>query len=161
MPPKASVEVESFINEIQHKFDKWKPPRWIKDNLTKVERKLLKSIQSDDQIVYMKEQYISAGEAELQKVQFYQEVNSDPSIDIKTRQDNLISRMFQMGEITEKVSDYLQLGGDKLSKFYHLLKTHNIPTNLDNPRLVGGAGFSNQGDYFWQGWPNRTPGWVY
>ena len=49
--PKASVEVESFINEIQHKFDKWKPPRWIKDNLTKVERKLLKSIQSDDQIV--------------------------------------------------------------------------------------------------------------
>ena len=41
--------------------------------------------------------------------------------------------MLQSGEITEKVAEYLQLGGDKLSKYYHLLKTHNIPTDLENP----------------------------
>ena len=120
-------------------------PRRIKDNLSKTERNLLKSIEKDDNIVYMwedkgasftkmkKSQYISAGEKELQKPQFYQEVDVDPSTETKTKQDNLVRRMFEDGEITEKVSDYLQLGGDRLSKFYHLLKTHSIPVDLVDP----------------------------
>ena len=37
------------------------------------------------------------------------------------------------GEISEKVSEYLQDGKSELSNFYHLLKTHNIPVDLDNP----------------------------
>ena len=48
-----------------------------------------------------RDQYISAGAAELAKAQFYQEVNSDPTDQIKTRQDDLVSRMFGQGEITE------------------------------------------------------------
>ena len=67
------------------------------------------------------------------KTQYYKPVNSDPSKEIKARQDNLVSEMLQTGEITEKVAEYLQLGGDKLSKYYHLLKTHNIPVDLENP----------------------------
>ena len=41
--------------------------------------------------------------------------------------------MVSDGEISVKVGEYLQSGGDKLSHFYHLLKTHNIPTTLANP----------------------------
>ena len=143
-PPKASLEIESFIKTLQQKFDSWKPPRWIRDNLSGAERNLLQTINVD-QFVYMWEdkgpsftkmttdQYISAGRAELDKANYYQAVNSDPSLEIKQQSDILTSRMFQNGEITEKVCEYLQLGGDKLSKYYHLLKTHNIPTELEDP----------------------------
>ena len=42
--------------------------------------------------------------------------------------------MLESGEITEKISDYLLKGGSKLPRFYHLLKTHNIPVDLEDPR---------------------------
>ena len=38
------------------------------------------------------------------------------------------------GEVSEKVSEYLQCGQSKMSNFYHLLKTHKIPIELDDPR---------------------------
>ena len=38
-PPKAGVEVENFIQRMQEKFNKWKPPRFVKDNLKSEERK--------------------------------------------------------------------------------------------------------------------------
>ena len=37
-------------------------------------------------------------------------------------------------EIPEKVSEYLQGGQAKMSKFYHLLKTHKIPIEQQNPK---------------------------
>ena len=145
-PPKASAEIERFIENFQHKFDTWKVPFRIPDNLSKEEREFLKSIKNDENILYMwedkgasftklkKSQYLSAGEAELQKVQFYEEINSDPVVETKTKKDILVQRMQDDGEITEKVSSYLLKGGSKLPKFYHLLKTHNIPVDLADPR---------------------------
>ena len=53
-PPKAGVEIEQFIKHIQTRFDRWKPPQWIKDNLSKEERNFLKNIKSNSEIVYMK-----------------------------------------------------------------------------------------------------------
>ena len=41
--------------------------------------------------------------------------------------------MCRRGEITEKISEYLQNGQAKMSTFYHLLKTHKIPIELDVP----------------------------
>ena len=88
-PPKAGVEVEQFIKHVQTKFDRWKPAQWIADNLSKREREFLKKIKSDDEIIYMWEdkgpsftkmrinQYISAGEKELQNPRFYEEVPSE------------------------------------------------------------------------------------
>ena len=32
-PPKACVELEKFIKNLPDKFDSWRPPRWIRDNL--------------------------------------------------------------------------------------------------------------------------------
>ena len=145
-PPKASVEIEKLIDCIQHNFDRWKVPLKIPDNLSVEERKFLKSVKNSNEIVYMwedkgasftkmtKHQYLAAGEAELSKTSFYEEVDSDPSTETKTRQDILVGRMLAAGEITEKVSDFLVNGGSKLPKFYHLLKTHNIPVKLADPR---------------------------
>ena len=94
-PPKAGVELEKFISDIQRKFDRWKPPRWIKDNISESERKLIKSIKHDKQITYMwedkgpsftkmrTEQYLAAGEHELNNEKFYAEIEEDPTIQIK------------------------------------------------------------------------------
>ena len=52
-PPKACKEIESMISFIQRKFDKWTPPRWTKDNLSKEERLFLKSLSENEDIKYM------------------------------------------------------------------------------------------------------------
>ena len=52
-PPKACVEIESMIERLQEKFDGWKPPRWIPDNLSKQERSFLKNLKENKEIVYM------------------------------------------------------------------------------------------------------------
>ena len=50
-PPSASIELENFIKNVQTKFDNWKPPRFIKDNVSKGERKFIKNM--NDEIIYM------------------------------------------------------------------------------------------------------------
>ena len=80
---------------MQSKFDSWKTPRWVKDNLSRVERSFLKEMKENESIVYMwedkgpsftkmtRDQYLEAGRKELQNGDFYQEVANDPSNDIK------------------------------------------------------------------------------
>ena len=130
-PPKASVEIENFITDLQHKFDNWKPPRWIPDNLSKKERNFLKEVQKDEEFVYMWEdkgpsftkmtrnQYIETGKAELENSSFYEKVQEDPSHDVKRKSDVLVQRMVTDKEISAKVGEYLLSGGEKLSHFYH------------------------------------------
>ena len=52
---------------------------------------------------------------------------------VKQKNDNLVQNMFLNGEISEPVAEFLQCGQKKLSTYYHLLKTHKIPQNVDNP----------------------------
>ena len=145
VPPKAGVEIEQFIQHVQNRFDAWKPPQWIRDNLNKQERHLMSEIKGNNDMVYLWEdkgasftkmrmdQYISAGENELAKTAFYEEIiDEDPSQMIKAKIDELIGRMFRTDELTEKVSDFLISGGCKLSSFYHLLKTHKMPCDEEN-----------------------------
>ena len=42
--------------------------------------------------------------------------------------------MVQNEEIPENVGSFLKDGKSDISKFYHLLKTHKIPPNLENPQ---------------------------
>ena len=90
-PPKACKEVEDLIKSLQNKFDKWKPPRFIKDNISKEERNFLKEVRKNDDFVYRwedkgpsfvkmtKNQYLLAGEKELENGKFYTQADSDPS----------------------------------------------------------------------------------
>ena len=85
-PPPASKELEQFIAFLQQKFDSWKPPRFIKDNISKGERNCLKEIRNNTETVYMvedkgpsftkmsKDQYLEAGENELSNEKFYEQV---------------------------------------------------------------------------------------
>ena len=143
-PPKACSEIENMIQKIQDQFDKWSPPHWIKDNLPRNERNFLNSVKDNNEIVYMWEdkggsftkmtrnQYIAVGEKELE-ANSYSKVTGDPCQKIKTENDQLVSHMQARGEIPDKVAAYLLNGEKKMSKFYHLLKTHKISPNMDNP----------------------------
>ena len=144
-PPKAGKEIEKFISRLQEKFDKWKPKRFVSDNLSKSEREFLKTVRSNQNIVYMwedkgpsfvkmtKEQYLQAGEVELGNRRFYQEIHNDASKEIKEKNDVIVDSMIGKDEIPLKVGGYLKDGELKVPRFYHLLKTHKIPTEIDDP----------------------------
>ena len=143
-PPKACLEIENFILRIQEYFDKWKPPQRLCDNLSKEERDFMNHIRSDHETVYMwedkgpsftkmtREQYLDAGKAELNKPN-YEKVDEDPTDDIAKQIKGFVNKLFSDGQISEKIMSYLLNGDKKLSKFYHLLKTHKIPLDIENP----------------------------
>ena len=144
-PPKAGQEIENMISKIQKQFDIWKTPRWRKDNLTRMERDFMKNMQKDGNILYMwedkgssfvkmnRKQYEEAGEKELDDDRYYIEVDEDPSKEIKQKNDILVQEMCSKGEISEKVAEFLVSGEAKLPSFHHLLKTHKIPLDVENP----------------------------
>ena len=51
----------------------------------------------------------------------------------KQKSDTLVQNIHAKGEISEPVAKYLQSGKENLSTFYHLLKTHKIPPDVDDP----------------------------
>ena len=79
-----------------------------------------------------KEQYISLGEKELDS-EVYTVMAEDPSVEMKSVNDKLVSNMLKKEEISENVANFLVNGDKKLSKFYHLIKTHKIPPSTENP----------------------------
>ena len=62
----------------------------------------------------------------------------------------------------EPVSKYLKGGGKNLPKYYHLLKTHKIPSNVENPEeWLEENGFPLRGIIAGQGGPlERLGGFV-
>ena len=71
----------------------------------------------------MREQCSIAGTKDIENTDFYKEIQGDPSKCVKSKSDQLIQNMFIGGEISEKVSEYLQGVQAKMSNCYHLLKT--------------------------------------
>ena len=81
-----------------------------------------------------RDQYLKAGELELGKEKFYEEVQDVSSVEIKADNDKLVDEMMLNNEIPEKVAQFLKGGQCEMSKFYHLLKTHKIPTDIEDPQ---------------------------
>ena len=142
--------------------------------MNKEERNLLKQIKENDDIVYKwedkgpsfvkmtKEQYLDSGEKELEKPNFYKQVQDDPSELIKQKSDAIVHDMFVNDEISEPVSKFLLNGQKNLSTYYHLLKTHKIPQDVDNPtEWLGNQGYPIRGIISARGGPTeRLAGFV-
>ena len=69
----------------------------------------------------------------MEKEQTYQVLEDDPSEEIRIQNAILVDEMVRKNEISEKVAEFLKSGESKVSKYYHLLKTHKIPTSTENP----------------------------
>ena len=143
--PKACVDIENYISRIQEKFERWKPSQKVSDNLSREERQFLKSVNENDDIIYMwedkgpsfvklsREQYLRAGNVELDNDKFYQEMLAYSPVEVKRKNDILVDEMLLKNEIPLKVAEYLKGGQCEVAKFYHLLKTHKIPATIDDP----------------------------
>ena len=109
-----------------------------------------------------REQYVQAGENELMKENFYEPIAEATTDDLKRQSDALVDAMLMDGEISESVSKYLKSGGINLPKFYHLLKTHKIPCDVENPEnWMQENGFPLRGIIAGQGGPlERLGGFV-
>ena len=73
-----------------------------------------------------------AGEDEFSNEHFYTEVDEDLSNEIRVNSAILVDEMGHKEEISNKVVEFLKSGDCKLSKYYHLLKTHKIPADTQN-----------------------------
>jgi hypothetical protein len=144
-PPKACVDIENYISRIQERFDRWKPSSKVKDNLSREERQFLNSMNENNDIIYMwedkgpsfvkmtRDQYLKAGRIELENERFYQEIPNHSSTEIKRKNDIIVDEMLYKNEIPLKVAEFLKGGQCEVAKFYHLLKTHKIPSTINDP----------------------------
>ena len=78
-----------------------------------------------------KPQYVSSGEKEPENPDFYINIDSDPSAWIKRKNDQIVQDMLTYDHISEKVAEFLVNGQSNISNFYHLIKTHKIPVDLN------------------------------
>ena len=105
------------------------------------------------------DQYLQAGEKELNNPDFYDNIVGDPTLEIRNKCIELISNMQKRGEISEKVADYLMSGDVQLSNFYHLIKTHSLPTESQEVESwLEEKGFPIRGIISGRGGPNRKVG---
>ena len=144
-PPKACVDIENYISRIQERFDRWKPSSKVKDNLSREERQFLNSLNENNDIIYMwkdkgpsfvkmtRDQYLKAERIELENERFYQEIPNHSSTEIKRKNDIIVDEMLYKNEIPLKVAEFLKGGQCEVAKFYHLLKTHKIPSTINDP----------------------------
>ena len=103
------------------------------------------AIQNNPELVYMwedkgpsytkltKDQYLKAGKSEMEKNN-YEEVINNPIPEVKTKVIEFVQKLKDKGEIFDKVADYLLTGKAEISKFYHILKTHKIPIEIEDPK---------------------------
>ena len=76
---------------------------------------------------------MQAGDKELENEKFYKKVDQNNSDEVKKSCDRLVNEMFARKEIPEGVTRFLLSGSSNVSNFYHLLKTHKIPPEVQNP----------------------------
>ena len=84
----------------------------MKDNLSREERQLLKSIKENDDVIYIwedkgpsfvkmtKDLYLKAGGDELGKEKFHQEVTQHSGRDIKRKNDMIVYEMINKNDIS-------------------------------------------------------------
>ena len=78
-------------------------------------------------------QYQQAGEKEFENDKIYKQEEEDKSLEIKRKSDILVDTMVQRDEISEKVAEFMRAGKCEVAKYYHLVKTNKILTDIDNP----------------------------
>ena len=64
-----------------------------------------------------KEQYLGAGEKELENPKFYEPLEDDICETLKSKSDKMVDDIFLGDEISEPVAKYLKGGGKNLPKF--------------------------------------------
>ena len=135
---------------IQNRFDQWKQPLRIKDNLSVAHREALKNLRTDDRldiklddksgsfVVANREDYISAATNDLSKQENIQEINvgsvENLLKEIELEIARVVDTCVQSGEILSTTADFIKHKVKKhnVARFYCNWKTHKYqPTQTE------------------------------
>ena len=79
-----------------------------------------------------RDHYISEAERQLSDTRFYQQLDSDPTLEYQSRVTETLSDMLASGDISQDNFDYLSVQNPKAGRFYLLPKIHK-PGNPGRP----------------------------
>jgi hypothetical protein len=135
-PPKgANANLEAFLSCIREELFDLKPKR-VQDNLLGNERRAIRSLTNNKNIVIKKadkgsavvvmdiEDYITEAERQLNDVNFYIHKNQDLTTTHTAQIIGILSKLLENKEITESVFQQLSPIGSRTSRFYFLPKIH-------------------------------------
>jgi len=151
-PPRASPQIESYLDRVKHELNNM-PSRTIYPNLNKLESQALKSLASNSSLVIKSadkgsgivvedtEQYIRDGLEHLSDTTIYSKVDSDPTAQLAKEINKFVVHMHNRGIIDNITRDYLMFPENKTPRtqqLYFLKKIHKNPIAV-RP-IVSGCG---------------------
>ena len=89
-------------------------------------------------VVMNREDYIKEGERQLLDPHFYQKLDHDPTNDHCKKVSDLVTKMFDNGEITNNTKAYLTSNFERTAQFYMLPKIHKSLTNPPGRPITSG-----------------------
>ena len=151
-PPRASPDIEKYLQRIRKEVDTLQPLKHI-PNLTPTQNIALKELQSDTTLVIKNadkgsgiviedtEQYVRDGLDHLSDESIYERVDTDPTKPLTQAINTYVNSMYQDGIIDPITKEHLTLTTDpppRTQQLYFLKKIHKNPIAV-RP-IVSGCG---------------------
>ncbi|XP_069618482.1 uncharacterized protein [Ranitomeya imitator] len=148
MCPAIQVFFETTCNDIKRlQLDKNS-----QNNLTLEERRALSALKNNDSIeikeadkggnivLWPKDMYSQEARRQLDNIQYYQQLPSDPTSIFKTQLDRLLWRAFSCGIIDKREREYLTTSHPVIPTFYLVPKIHKSISSPPGRPIVSGLG---------------------
>ena len=135
-PTQTHPNVSTFIDIINKELKTVVRKPIPRDNLSKLERKALQDLSQRDDIIITKadkggatviwdvNDYINEAYSQLNNIRFYQELDSDPTVEFTEAVISAINTLQARGSITNKIAKQLLPENVRTPKFYLLPKIH-------------------------------------
>ncbi|KAJ8033905.1 hypothetical protein HOLleu_24287 [Holothuria leucospilota] len=151
----GTVFLDCFLEAVQNEVDKFKPPTYIHDNLSKGETQALFSLSSDDSIIIKPEDkgpafvvqnkasYVESALSDLNNEKFYRKNDADLSPDVSDQVKSVFQKMLEEVDIYDQTAQYLLPKDCKTSRYYTLPKTHKERDELGHLKIrpvISGSG---------------------
>ena len=142
VPPKASADVENYLQRVENTLTSLQPITY-QPNLTTAQKRALKELSEDTSIVIKsadkgsgivvenRSNYIRDGLAHLSDTKIYKKVEKDPTEQLGKGINEFINTLYRKGIIDKVHKDYLTFPTDKpprTQQMYFLKKIHKSPT---------------------------------
>ncbi|KAJ8040008.1 hypothetical protein HOLleu_14189 [Holothuria leucospilota] len=147
--------LDCFLEAVQRDVDTFQSPKYVKDNLSKDERKALTNLRNNKEIVIKPEDkgpafviqntssYIHTAMLDLNNNNVYQKNDYDKTPETVEKVTLVVTKMLSDGDIDEKTADYLVPSDVKTSRYYTLPKTHkdtDVNGHLKTRPVISGCG---------------------
>ncbi len=151
-PPKASQEIEAYLNRIKDTINDH-TPRKMYPNLSQEEKLALTQLAKDDTIIIKsadkgsgivvedRDKYVEAGKRHLSDTSIYETSDSDPTEMLGGAINQFVHGIHKRGIIDDKTKEFLTFKTDsppKTQQLYFLKKIHKNP--ISERPIVSGCG---------------------